>query len=82
MFTFETTDQKQVRRFRMAQFNGQTATFRAGATTVTGHVRSVVERKSSIPASWSITLVPTRPKLKIGAPRPVSRIRAFAEDAY
>ena len=26
MFTFETADQKEVRRFRIAQFNGRTAT--------------------------------------------------------
>jgi hypothetical protein len=82
MFTFETTDQKEVRRFRIAQFNGRTATVRAGGTTVTGHVRSVLEHKSSIPASWSITLVPTGPKPRIGARRPVPRIRAFAEDVY
>ena len=31
MFTFETADQKEVRRFRIAQFNGRTATIRAGA---------------------------------------------------
>jgi hypothetical protein len=80
MFTFETTDQKEVRRFRIAQFNGRTATVRAGGTKVTGHVRSVQERKSSIPASWRITIVPTGPKPRIGALRPVSRIRAFAED--
>jgi len=32
MFTYETADQKEVRRFRIAQFNGRTA-------TVTGFVR-------------------------------------------
>jgi len=26
MFTFETADRKEVRRFRIAQFNGRTAT--------------------------------------------------------
>jgi len=44
MFKFETADQKEVRRFRVAQFNGRTATVRAGGSTVTGHVRSVLER--------------------------------------
>ncbi len=82
MFTFETTDQTQVRRFRIAQFNGRTATVRTGETTVTGHVRSVLERKSSIPATWSITLVPTAPKPRIGVLRPMSRICAFAGDPY
>ena len=38
MFTFETADQKEVRRFRIAQFNGRAATVRNGNATVTGHV--------------------------------------------
>jgi hypothetical protein len=41
MFTFETSDQKEVRRFRIAQFNGRTATARAADPAVTGHVRSI-----------------------------------------
>ena len=59
MFTFETTDLKEVRRFRIAQFNGRTATVRSGGSTVTGHVRSVLESKSSIPLRWVITIVPS-----------------------
>ena len=82
MFTFETTDQKEVRRFRIAQFNGRTATARSGGSTVTGHVRSVLESKSSTPARWTITIVPSEPKIKIGALRPTPRVRAFAEDRY
>jgi hypothetical protein len=82
MFTFDTTDQKEVRRFRIAQFNGRVATVRSGGSTVTGHVRSVLERKSSVPVSWSITLVPTEPKLPAGVLRPVSLVRAFADDLY
>jgi len=53
MFTFETSDQKEVRRFRIAQFNGRTATVRSAGSAVTGHVRSIVENKSSVPAAWS-----------------------------
>ena len=53
MFTFETTDQKEVRRFRIAQFNGRTATVRSGGSAVTGHVRSVLESKSSSPQRWT-----------------------------
>ena len=64
MFTFETTDQKEVRRFRIAQFNGRTATIRSAGSSVTGHVRSVLESKSSIPTRWTITIVPTEPKIK------------------
>ena len=79
MFTFETSDQKEVRRFRIAQFNGRTATFRLADSAITGHVRSIVENKSSVPAAWVITIIPDEPKASI-ATRPSPRIRAFAED--
>lgn len=79
MFTFETTDQKEVRRFRIAQFNGRTVTVRSGGSTVTGHVRSVLENKSTIPQRWTITIVQTT-KAKTDALRPAPRIRVFAED--
>ena len=62
MFTFETADQKEVRRFRIAQFNGRTVTVRSGGSTVTGYVRSVLESKSSVPARWTITIVPSGPR--------------------
>jgi hypothetical protein len=45
MFMFATSDQKEVRRFRIAQFNGRTATVRSAGSAVTGHVRSIVENK-------------------------------------
>ena len=35
MFTFETTDQKEVRRFRIAQFNGRVTTVGSGG--IDGH---------------------------------------------
>jgi hypothetical protein len=79
MFTFETTDQKEVRRCRIAQFNGRTTTVRSEGSTVTGHVRSVLESKS-IPHRWTITIVPSEPKTTL--PRPMSRVRAFVEDFY
>ena len=82
MFTFETTDHKEVRRFRIAQFNGRTATVRSGGSTVTGHVRSVLESKSDIPQRWTITLVPSEPKAKAGILRPAPRVHAFVEDLY
>ncbi len=43
MFTYETADQKEVRRFRIAQFNGRMATIKSGDSTVTGLVRSVAD---------------------------------------
>lgn len=82
MFTFETTDLKEVRRFRIAQFNGRTATVKAGGSTVTGHVRSVLENKSSIPQRWTITIVPSVPKGTADKLRPAPRIRGFMEELY
>jgi len=79
MFTFETSDQKEVRRFRIAQFNGRTATFRSAGSAVTGRVRSIVENKASVAAAWLITIIPEEPKASI-ATRPAPRMRAFAED--
>ena len=52
MFTYETADQKEVRRFRIAQFNGRMATVKAGESTVTGFVRSVLEQDSTIPRDF------------------------------
>ena len=82
MFTFETTDLKEVRRFRIAQFNGRVATVRSGGSTFTGHVRSILERKLSVPARWAITIVPHEPKVNSGRLRPRPGIRTFAEDFY
>jgi hypothetical protein len=81
MFTFETSDQKEVRRFRIAQFNGRAATFRSAGSSITGHVRSIVENKTSVPAAWVITIIPEQPKANI-ATRPSPRIRSFAEDFF
>jgi hypothetical protein len=82
MLTFETTDLKEVRRFRIAQFNGRTASVRSAGSTVTGHVRSVLENKSSVPQRWTITLVPSVPQVKVDPLRPTPRVRAFVEDFY
>ena len=79
MFTFETADQKEVRRFRIAQFNGRTATVRSSGSMITGNVRSVLESKS-VPPRWTITIVPSAPKTN--ALRPAPRVRAFVEDFY
>jgi hypothetical protein len=81
MFTFETADQKEVRRFRIAQFNGRTATVRSGGSTVTGHVRSVLESKSGIPQRWTITIVPSAPKHEVSRSA-APRVHSFAEDFY
>lgn len=82
MFTYETTDQKEVRRFRIAQFNGRMATVKSGESTVTGLVRSVREQESSIPPRWTITIIPNAPKEGPKPLRPSSRTRPFAEDYF
>jgi hypothetical protein len=82
MFTYETADQKEVRRFRIAQFNGRMATVKAGGSTVTGFVRSVLEQESSMPPRWTITIIPNGPKEAISPLRPASRARPFAEDYF
>ncbi|WIW46768.1 hypothetical protein ML401_01205 [Bradyrhizobium sp. 62B] len=82
MFTYETADQKEVRRFRIAQFNGRMATVKAGESTVTGFVRSVLEQESTIPPRWTITIIPNGPREEIKPLRPASRARPFAEDYF
>jgi hypothetical protein len=81
MITIETADQKEVRRFRIAQFNGRTATVKSGGATITGHVRAVLEKEQSTPPCWTITIVPSAPK----APAPVlsrvtPRFSQFADE--
>ena len=82
MITYETTDQKEVRRFRIAQFNGRMATVKSGKETVTGFVRSVLEQESSIPPRWTITIIPNAPKEDTKMLRPAPRVRPFAEDYF
>jgi hypothetical protein len=82
MLTFETTDRKLARRFRIAQFNGRTTTYTSNGSMVTGHVRSVQQNKASIPARWTITIVPCAPIAKAEPLRTTSRFYTFAEDLY
>ena len=82
MFTYETADQKEVRRFRIAQFNGRTATARPIGTAVTGLVRSIVEHKSNNPPKWVITLIPSEPKAPAALLRSSPHIHSLVEDLY
>ncbi|OKO86197.1 hypothetical protein AC629_17045 [Bradyrhizobium sp. NAS80.1] len=82
MFTYETADQKEVRRFRIAQFNGRMATVKSGESTVTGFVRSVREQESSIPPRWTITIIPNTPREETRPLLPGTRTRPFAEDYF
>lgn len=78
MFKYETADQKEVRRFRIAQFNGRPATVKSDGSTITGHVRAVQEVEASVPQRWTITIVPTPVKDKIEAPRATPRMGSLA----
>jgi len=83
MFIFETADQKEVRRFRIAQFNGRAATIRSTAgATVTGHVRSVLEKAESVPPCWTITIVPAASRPATAAVRSTPRFASFAEEDF
>jgi hypothetical protein len=72
MFKYETANQKEVRRFRIAQFNGRPATVKSDGATITGLVRAVKEVEASDPPRWTITIIPTPPKEK------TERLRAAA----
>jgi hypothetical protein len=77
MFTFETADQKEVRRFRIAQFNGRPASVQSDGSTITGHVRAVQEIEESIPPRWTITIIPTPPREAMPSPRTATRVLRF-----
>ncbi|MBR0796467.1 hypothetical protein JQ615_13815 [Bradyrhizobium jicamae] len=80
MFRYETTDQKEARRFRIAQFNGRSATIRSAGATVTGRVRSIVESKTSVTATWVIMIVPEERARAIPTGRSPLRLHIPAED--
>ena len=81
MFKYETANQKEVRRFRIAQFNGRTATVKSGGSTVTGHVRSVLEKEQSSPPCWTITIVPSPPKAPtVALSRVVPKFSRFGDE--
>ena len=82
MISFETTDAREARRFRIAQFNGRTTTIRAAGLPVTGRVRSVQEDRTSVPSRWTVTIVPIPPKERVTPQRAPPRMHALAEDFY
>jgi hypothetical protein len=82
MLTFETADQKEARRFRIAQFNGKAVTVRSQGSAVTGHVRSVHQNKPPGTQLWTITITPNVPKAKSDIGHPAPRVRAFAGDFF
>ncbi|WP_426438796.1 hypothetical protein [Bradyrhizobium genosp. P] len=80
MFTYETTDQKEARRFRIAQFNGRSATIRSAGAMVTGQVRSIVESKTAVKPTWVITIIPDERTSSAPTTRPALRMQFAAED--
>lgn len=71
MLTLETTDLKEARRSRIAQFSGRSAALTVGGTSVTGMVKAVREDKTSDVPRWLITVVADPPKQSI---KPVMRL--------
>jgi hypothetical protein len=57
MHIIETTDPKEARRARLAQFRGHKATLTLMGSTVTGLVRSVKEDATLTPPRWFVTVV-------------------------
>jgi hypothetical protein len=57
MQTFETTDPREAKRCRYAQFGGQPKTVTLCGSTITGMVRSVMEDASCTPKKWIIKIV-------------------------
>jgi hypothetical protein len=80
MHKFETNDTKEVRRCRIAQFNGRTATVHSSGKAVTGIVRSILLHKSSIPARWTVTMIQRPPKVRNDIARSSPRVRAVLAD--
>jgi hypothetical protein len=61
MQTIETTDPKEARRSRYAQYRGETATLILNGLPITGTVLSVMEVKSSgEPTRWIVAVAPKR----------------------
>ena len=80
MFTFETSDQKEVRRFRIAQFNGRTATVAFGR--LGGHRPRSIDRGKQVERSGGVDHHdhPGRAQGRRVALRPAPRVRSFVED--
>jgi hypothetical protein len=75
MLTLETTDLKEARRSRIAQFSGRSAELKVGGTSVTGMVKAVREDKTSDVPRWLVTVVADPPRQAKSAVR-FNRARA------
>jgi hypothetical protein len=59
MQIIETTDPKEARRCRYAQYRRQKATLTLMGSTITGLVQSVMEDRSFSPTRWIVTVAVT-----------------------
>jgi hypothetical protein len=82
MHSFETTDLKQARRFRTAQFNGRTVTLPLDGMTIKGFVHSVREHRSSVPLQWTVTVIPETPVVRRRGTRFAPRSSGLLADFY
>jgi hypothetical protein len=57
MQMLETTDVKEARRSRIAQFSGRAATLKVGGSSITGVVRAVKEDKTGETPRWIVTVL-------------------------
>jgi hypothetical protein len=76
MQSIQTTDPKEARRARLAQFQGHKATLTLMGSTVTGLVQSVKEDATSTPRRWIVTVVGMQGRrglIEFCVPRPVLR---------
>jgi hypothetical protein len=64
MHRFETSDSKEARRFRVAQFNGRSMGFTLDGIEVFGAVRTITERMSNGTKLWTITMIRDKPAIR------------------
>ncbi|SEO97260.1 hypothetical protein SAMN05444123_106246 [Rhodopseudomonas pseudopalustris] len=57
MQTLETTNVKEARRSRIAQFSGRAATLTVGGSSITGVVRAVKEDTTGDKPRWIVTVI-------------------------
>jgi hypothetical protein len=57
LHTIETTDLKEARRFRFAQYRGERVMLSLNGMPLTGMVRPVTEDRSSTPTRWIVTII-------------------------
>jgi hypothetical protein len=62
MQTIETSNAKEARRCRFAQFSGRSATLVLSGAKVSGVVWSVKPDSAKAPSRWTVTIIPEDPQ--------------------